>query len=122
MTDIGRMAHIAPARTQLPVTSYFDEALLAREQALIFKQSPVYVGHEKLVPEPGDWRTLSAERGGRILLRGDHGVELLSNVCRHRQAVMLGGEPGNGLRPHGGQQRPLSRGLLACLERGDVLL
>ena len=95
MTDIGRMAHIAPARTQLPVTSYFDEALLAREQSRIFRHSPIYVGHEKLVPEPGDWRTLSAERGGRILLRGDHGVELLSNVCRHRQAVMLGGETGN---------------------------
>ena len=33
MTDIGRMAHIAPARTQLPVTSYFDEALLAQLDA-----------------------------------------------------------------------------------------
>ena len=39
MTDIGRMAHVVPARTQLPVSAYFDEALFAREQELIFKQS-----------------------------------------------------------------------------------
>ena len=60
MTDIGRMAHVVPARTQLPVSAYFDEALFAREQELIFKQSSLYVGHQKLVPEVvvgarGDW-------------------------------------------------------------------
>ena len=48
MTDIGRMAHVVPARTQLPVSAYFDEALFAREQELIFKQSSQYVGHQKL--------------------------------------------------------------------------
>lgn len=53
MTDIGRMAHVVPARTQLPVSAYFDEALFAREQELIFKQSSQYVGHQKLVPEVG---------------------------------------------------------------------
>jgi phenylpropionate dioxygenase-like ring-hydroxylating dioxygenase large terminal subunit len=29
------------------------------------------------------------------LVRGQNGIELLSNVCRHRQALMLGGETGN---------------------------
>ncbi|VDL04167.1 iron-sulfur protein [Bordetella pertussis] len=53
MTDIGRMAHVVPARTQLPVSAYFDEARFAREQELIFKQSSLYVGHQKLVPELG---------------------------------------------------------------------
>ncbi|VFR39484.1 Phenylpropionate dioxygenase and related ring-hydroxylating dioxygenases, large terminal subunit [plant metagenome] len=91
MTDIGRMAHLAPARTQLPVTAYFDEARLAREQELIFKQSSQYVGHARNVPEVGDWRTLHHEGGGRVLVRNPQGVELLSNVCRHRQALMLGG-------------------------------
>src|SRR5690606_22269610 len=54
MTDIGRQAHVAPAQTQLSVHSYFDEAIFAQEQALIFKHSALYVGNEKLVPEIGD--------------------------------------------------------------------
>ena len=95
MTDIGRMAHVVPARTQLPVSAYFDEALFAREQELIFKQSSLYVGHQKLVPEIGDWRTLAQENGGRVLVRNQQGAELISNVCRHRQALMLGGEAGD---------------------------
>ncbi|MDX3894320.1 aromatic ring-hydroxylating dioxygenase subunit alpha [Pusillimonas sp.] len=90
MTDIGREAQFALAQTQLSVSSYFDEAIFAREQALIFKQSSLYAGHEKHVPESGDWRTLPHEKGGRVLVRGPQGVELMSNVCRHRQAIMLG--------------------------------
>lgn len=95
MTDVGRMAHFVPARTQLPVNAYFDEVRFKREQELIFKQSSLYVGHQKMVPEVGDWRTLVQESNGRVLVRNAEGVELLSNVCRHRQAVMLGGQPGN---------------------------
>lgn len=107
MADIGREAQFAPAQTQLSVSSYFDEAVFAREQALIFKQSSIYAGHEKLVPEPGDWRTLAHENGGRVLVHGPQGVELVSNVCRHRQAIMLGfdraGASANGnLRQTGG--------------------
>jgi len=107
MTDIGREAQFALAQTQLSVSSYFDEAIFAREQALIFKQSSLYVGHDKHVPEPGDWRTLPQEKGGRVLVRGPQGVELMSNVCRHRQALMLGfnqnGAPASGnLRQTGG--------------------
>ena len=95
MTDIGRMAHVVPASSQLPVSAYFDEARFKREMDLIFKQSALYVGHEKLVPEKGDWRTLVQERGGRALVHGPNGVELVSNVCRHRQSIMLGGVAGN---------------------------
>ncbi|HEX7748898.1 MAG TPA: aromatic ring-hydroxylating dioxygenase subunit alpha [Bordetella sp.] len=98
MTDIGRMAHVVPARSALGVDAYFDAALFAREQERIFKQSSLYVGHEKLVPEIGDWRALVQESNGRALVRnapGAGGVELISNVCRHRQAIMLGGATGN---------------------------
>jgi len=95
MTDISRAAHFAPAQTQLSVSSYFDDAVFARELELIFRNSALYVGHEKLVPEVGDWRTLAQERAGRALVRTPQGVELISNVCRHRQAIMLGGQPGD---------------------------
>ncbi|ARP82576.1 Rieske (2Fe-2S) protein [Bordetella genomosp. 8] len=95
MTDIGRMAQFVPARTQLPVSAYFDEARLQREKEIIFQQSALYVGHRKMVPEVGDWRTLVQEKGGRALVHTPQGIELISNVCRHRQALMLGGVAGN---------------------------
>ncbi len=90
MTDIGRAAHFALAQAQLSVDSYFDEDVFAQEQTRIFKNSSVYVGHEKLVPEVGDWHALPQEDLGRVLVRGSDGVQLISNVCRHRQAIMLG--------------------------------
>jgi len=82
------------AVTQLSAHRYFDEAVLERERARIFARSALYVGHQKMVPEPGDWRTLVHEGGGRVLLRDAQGVRLLSNVCRHRQALMLGAQRG----------------------------
>jgi len=99
MTDIGRMAHVVPARTQLPVSAYFDQTRFQKEMDVIFKQSSLYVGHEKLVPNIGDWRTLAQENAGRVLVRNGNGVELISNVCRHRQSIMLGGAPGAGASP-----------------------
>ncbi|QPF72390.1 aromatic ring-hydroxylating dioxygenase subunit alpha [Roseateles sp. DAIF2] len=95
MNDVVRLAHLRPALTQLPVRAYFDAELFEREQELIFGQSARYIGHEKAVPQQGDWRRLAQEDGGRVLLRNAQGVELLSNVCRHRQALILGGEAGN---------------------------
>ena len=85
----------ADLASQLPVHHYFDPAVLARERRHIFERSACYVGHEKMVPDPGDWRTLAHEGGGRVLLRDRTDVRLLSNVCRHRQALMLGGQAGN---------------------------
>ncbi|MEN9539619.1 MAG: hypothetical protein RLZZ126_1854, partial [Pseudomonadota bacterium] len=79
------------AKSQLPVSSYFDEALYAREMATLFKNGPRYVGHSLSVPEPGDFYALPQESGGRALVHTPRGVELISNVCRHRQALILQG-------------------------------
>jgi choline monooxygenase len=101
MNDISNLMHLAmppdveDTQTQLPASAYFDEALFEREMARIFAQSALYVGHEQSVPQPGDWRRLPQDEGGRVLVRGTDGVQLLSNVCRHRQALMLGGEVGH---------------------------
>ncbi len=92
MTDIGREAQIAPAQTQLPVDNYLDERVFALEREHIFSQCARYIGHEKMVPEVGDWRTLAHEHAGRALIHNPSGVELISNVCRHRQAIILGGD------------------------------
>ena len=92
MSDLSvSLEHLERSRFQLPVTSYFDESLFRREQELIFAQSPRYIGHELSVAEIGDFQTLSQENEGRALVRAPAGVELLSNVCRHRQAIMLKG-------------------------------
>jgi choline monooxygenase len=91
MSDIGLKAHLQRSRAQLPVDSYFDEARFQKEKRLIFQSGPKYVGHALMVPEVGDYYALPQEKEGRILVRNAQGVELLSNVCRHRQAIMLNG-------------------------------
>ena len=89
MSDLS--LRLQQAHSQLPVSSYFDEALYQREQGRIFQPGPRYVAHALAVPEIGDYYVLPQERGGRALVRTPQGVELISNVCRHRQAVMLKG-------------------------------
>ena len=78
-------------RSQLSVTTYFADELFKRELELIFQHGPRYLGHELAVPEVGDYHALPQEGEGRALVRTANGVELLSNVCRHRQALMLRG-------------------------------
>ena len=91
MSDLGSRSRLARSSAQLPVSSYFDSAQFAREMELLFQPEPRYVGHELMVPNVGDFHTLPQERGGRMLVRDQNGLELLSNVCRHRQAKMLDG-------------------------------
>lgn len=92
MSDLSlSLESLGRARSQLPVTSYFDEPLYQRELELIWPGSPRYLGHELAIPEVGDYLALPQEGEGRVLVRTPQGIELLSNVCRHRQAVMLRG-------------------------------
>ncbi len=78
-------------RAQLSVDTYFNADLFQREMELIFQHGPRYLGHELSVPEVGDYHALAHEGEGRALVRTPQGVELISNVCRHRQAIMLRG-------------------------------
>jgi choline monooxygenase len=89
MSDLS--LQLQQAASQLPVSSYFDEALFRRELDLIWQRGPRYVGHELAVPEVGNYHTLAHEGEGRALVRTPQGVEVISNVCRHRQAVILRG-------------------------------
>ena len=90
MSDLS--LQLQQAASQLPVSSYFDEALFQRELKILFERGPRYVGHSLAVPETGDYFALPQENQGRALVRSAQGqVELVSNVCRHRQAVMLQG-------------------------------
>jgi choline monooxygenase len=92
MSDLSvSLQALERSRSQLPVSSYFDARLFQQEQQRIFQSFPAYLGHEVAVPELGDFMTLTREGDGRALMRTRDGVELISNVCRHRQAVMLKG-------------------------------
>ncbi len=107
MSDLSlRLQH---ASSQLPVSAYFDPALHQLERQTLFQQGPRYVGHSRWVPEPGDYYTLPQEQGGRALVRTSQGVELVSNVCRHRQAIMLKGRGNLGTESGGNIVCPIHR-------------
>lgn len=91
MTDLGIPSHLARVSAQLPLSWYFDQAILDLEMELLFRQGPGYVGHILQITEPGDFHTLAWEDHGRVLVQGEQGPKLISNVCRHRQAIMLEG-------------------------------
>ncbi len=89
MSDLS--LQLQQATGQLPVSSYFDPALYQRELQTLFQRGPRYVGHAGSVPNPGDYATLAFEGEGRALVHTPKGAELVSNVCRHRQALILKG-------------------------------
>jgi choline monooxygenase len=97
MSDLSfSLQALERSRSQLSVNTYFDEGLFLREQERIFQSAPAYLGHAAAVPEVGDFLALTQEANGRALVRTQAGVELISNVCRHRQAVMLKGRGNTG--------------------------
>ncbi len=103
MSDITELingaARLAPAISQLPVSWYFDKKLFELEKQLFFDAGPGHVGHELMVPELHDYRSLEWLDHAKLLVHqagsGESGcsrnIELLSNICRHRQAIMLQG-------------------------------
>jgi phenylpropionate dioxygenase-like ring-hydroxylating dioxygenase large terminal subunit len=72
------------------VSWYFDAGIFQKEQKL-FQAGANYVGHELMVPKVGDYHTLAHTDHAKVLVHNANGIELLSNVCRHRQAIMLEG-------------------------------
>jgi phenylpropionate dioxygenase-like ring-hydroxylating dioxygenase large terminal subunit len=92
MSDLPRSrVELAQASPQLPVSAYFDPEVFELEQKLLFANGPGYVGHELMVPNAGDFHTLEWMDHAKMLVRNGNGVELLHNVCRHRQAIMMKG-------------------------------
>lgn len=92
MSDLSDLSKLSQSNSQPHVSTYFDERILKAEIAQLYRDGPGYVGHTHWVPEQGDWRSLAWENDGRLLVNNGQEIELLSNVCRHRQAVMLKGQ------------------------------
>lgn len=77
--------------SQLPIDWYADASFYALEQQYLFANAPKYVGHALMVPNDGDYYTLAWMLNAKALINQADEVSLLSNICRHRQAVMLTG-------------------------------
>lgn len=92
MSDLPtRSSELERAAPQLPVSWYFDERVFALEKQLLFDDGPGYVGHELQVPNAGDYQTLEWMDHAKALVRNGGDVDLITNICRHRQAIMLQG-------------------------------
>jgi len=91
MSGLVSPPHLRPVDCQLPMRWYFDPEIFAREKKLLFDSGSNYVGHELMVPAPGDYQTIGWMDHAKVLVRNPAGVELLSNICRHRQSLMLEG-------------------------------
>ena len=91
MSDIASTVAVAPAVSQFPVDWYFDQKRFELEKKLIFEAGPGYIGHELMVPDINDYRSQEWRDHSRLLVRQAEGVVDMSNVCRHRQAIMLEG-------------------------------
>ncbi|MEQ1525334.1 MAG: aromatic ring-hydroxylating dioxygenase subunit alpha [Gallionella sp.] len=89
MSNLENLNHLTVLPSPPPISWYFDTLILAAEQRVLFAQGPNYMGHELMVPSLGDYQVL--RDAAQMLVRNSNGVELLSNICRHRQATMLEG-------------------------------
>ena len=75
----------------LPVSWYFDPDILEIERRELFDAGPTYAGHVQLVQNEGEYRALGGQQAGRVLVHHAGRSQLVSNICRHRQAEMLSG-------------------------------
>ncbi len=91
MSDLAESSALSLTTPQLPVSWYFDPVIYELELKHLFKHGPVYAGHELMVPEAGDYHALEVFGGARLLVNNGQDLQMLSNVCRHRQAIMLKG-------------------------------
>jgi phenylpropionate dioxygenase-like ring-hydroxylating dioxygenase large terminal subunit len=75
----------------LPISWYFDPAILEIERRELFAVGPRYVSHAHVVSAEGDYVALGGQNQGWLLVQHEGRPQLVSNVCRHRQAEMLTG-------------------------------
>jgi choline monooxygenase len=106
MADLASVERLVTATPQLPIAWYFDPEIHELEKRVFFDKGPGYVGHELMVPNAGDYYALDWLNDAWALIHTSSGIELISNICRHRQAIIL---KGKGKNPSGNIVCPLHR-------------
>lgn len=62
----------------------------------IFQNSWFYVAHEREIPNPGDFKSLTLAQQSILVVRDDEGqVRVLFNICRHRRVTVCRQATGN---------------------------
>ncbi|WP_157106647.1 aromatic ring-hydroxylating oxygenase subunit alpha [Nocardia arthritidis] len=75
---------------------YTDSEIFEAEMETIFEQGWVFIGHEREVPNPGDFRTSYIGRQPVIMSRDtDDEVHVVMNRCTHRASLVCMEESGN---------------------------
>lgn len=91
MPNLVDVSQLTQTPAQPPVDWYFDSHILELEKRLLFDQGAGYVGHETMLPSIGDYYVPEWMGDAKVLVRNKNGIELLSNICRHRQSLLLKG-------------------------------
>ena len=91
MSNLVDVTRLTQTSVQLPVSWYLDSHILELEKHFLFDQGPGYVGHEIMLPNVGDYYVLEWMGSAKVLVNNKNGIQLLSNVCRHRQSLLLKG-------------------------------
>ena len=73
----------------LPIAWYVDDYIAQREINHLSGKEPIYVGHQLMVPNINDFHVLERENHSKILFHNEDFYSLISNVCRHHEALML---------------------------------
>lgn len=87
---------LSETQKTLPASWYYDASHFDREMRAIFHRHWIYVGHETLIPETGDYHCFDIADQKIVLLRNKEGaVNAFYNNCLHRGSVLCEGEAGS---------------------------
>ncbi|MEC9281090.1 MAG: SRPBCC family protein [Bdellovibrionota bacterium] len=74
------------------IDSYVDDQISNAEFSKALDHGLVYVGHKLMVPNKGDYFVLPSFNQAYVLVNTGESYRMLSNVCSHRQALLLEGK------------------------------
>ena len=75
----------------IPIVNYFDEDIYKKEMECFFKNSSQYIGATSMLKKEGDFRVIERLNDSKILTLKNGEINLIENVCSHRQAKMICG-------------------------------
>ena len=76
----------------MPPYVYTSPVFFEFEKEAVFSHDWLCLGRQEEIPEPGDYFTVQVNDEPLIVVRGaDREIRVLSNVCRHRAAVVARG-------------------------------
>jgi dibenzofuran dioxygenase alpha subunit len=78
---------------------FFDPEIYAQELKDVFAKTWLFLAHESMIPEPGDYVTNYMGEDPVIVWRGKNGkIHVFLNSCRHRGMRLCRTDVGNALR------------------------